>query len=345
MRLPAQKLTFAASALLVLGLALALRCAASPSAQAAPSCAPVTNIEAIIDDSGSMEVTDASRLRVQAMDLLINALSPGTTLGAVEFGSGDPFLEPPKPAADPVFNPEAVGPNAAAMKSALDAHIQADNGATDYNAAFRTATAANPAAGARIFMTDGGHDEGTYENTHLEHPTPTYVIGFSPGLAAPEDQARLQQIASEPSGGRYFPLADSSQLQPVMDTIETILTCQTAPQTFENRLAQGQSKVLSAAIGAASTKVQIAVSWPSSEDTFKVGGLQLVSDGVVRAVGRPKVRKLHVTRSGGKTFQVLKVSGLSRGRLRFKVKAARVASGSKALVTTQVSQAGRSGKP
>ena len=315
---------------------------AAPAA-AAGGCTRVSNIEAIIDDSGSMTVTDPNRLRVQAMDLLINALDSGTTLGAIEFGSAEEFLTPPKPAADPVFNPEPVGPNASAMKSALDSMIQADNGATDYNAAFNTARAANPGAQGRIFLTDGGHDEGTYTNTHLNPTppqTPTYVVGFSPGLSAPEDQARLQQIAAD-TGGRYFPLADSSGLQPVMDTIETILTCQTPPRTFQDKLAQGQKKTHSLAIGAATNKVQIAMSWASAGDRFKIGGLRLISHGRVAAISRSHPRKLHVKRSSGKTFVVLKVSGLAKGQLRFQVRAAHVASGSTAVLTTQVSQAGR----
>src|SRR3954470_4460766 len=182
---------------------------AAPSAHAA-ACQKVTNIEAIVDDSGSMALTDGNRLRVQAMDLLINALDSGTTLGAIEVASSfDPATEPP---ADAVFGPEPVGPNAAAMKAALDQKIQADAGGTDYNAAFNTARAANPGAQARIFLTDGGHNVGDYQNTHLNPPpqaqTPTYVIGFSPGLADPTDQARLQQIAAD-TGGQFFPLPDS----------------------------------------------------------------------------------------------------------------------------------------
>src|ERR1700753_1908096 len=58
------------------------------AASASAGCTPDTNIEAIIDDSGSMEVTDPNKLRVQAMDLLVKTLPATTTLGAVEFGSG-----------------------------------------------------------------------------------------------------------------------------------------------------------------------------------------------------------------------------------------------------------------
>src|SRR3954462_12276823 len=121
---------------------------AAPSAHAA-ACQKVTNIEAIVDDSGSMSVTDTNRLRVQAMDLLINALDAKTTVGAIEFGST--FDPATTPAADVVFPVDPVGANAAAMKAALDPKIQADAGATDYNAAFTTGRAANPAAQARIF--------------------------------------------------------------------------------------------------------------------------------------------------------------------------------------------------
>src|SRR3954447_20288678 len=193
------------TALLAMAVVAVPSGASSGDAGASAGCTPKTNIEAIIDDSGSMSITDEHRLRVQAMDLLINALTTQTQLGAVEFGSE--LFE--KGAADNVFPPEPVGANAAAMKSALDAAIQADNGATDYNSAFATADAADPTSQARIFLTDGGHDVDEYKEAHLVHNVPTYVIGFSPGLGAPEDQARLAKIASD-TGGTFFPLPDAS---------------------------------------------------------------------------------------------------------------------------------------
>jgi hypothetical protein len=308
--------------------------ATGPRARAA-ACTKTTNIEAIIDDSGSMALTDSNRLRVQAMDLLINALDPGTTLGAIEFGG---FLTPP---ADAVFNPEPVGPNAAAMKAALDKAIQADNGATDYNAAFDTARAADPGAKARIFLTDGGHDVDAYNNTHLNPAppqTPTYVIGFSSGVGQPEDQARLQQIATD-TGGKYFPLPDSSALQSVMDQIEAILTCQSAPKTFTDQLAQGKSKRHAVTIARGSRSAQLALSWTSPLDKFRISGLKIVRHGKVVAKSS-RARKLKVTVTTGATNVVVKVKRLVRGKLRFKVKAVTVGSGQpKVALTTQVTQA------
>lgn len=321
-----------AAAVVVGGLvstALVIPGVASPAAAAAP-CAPVTNIEAIIDDSGSMAGTDPNRLRVQAMDLLINALDGSTTLGAVEFGT----------IADNVFPAEAVGPNAAAMKAALDSGIQADSGGTDYNAAFDSGRAANPGAAARIFLTDGGHNAGTYLNTHLnpapQAQTPTYVIGFSTGLSLPEDQARLAQIASD-TGGAYYPLPDASALQSVMNQIETGLTCQSAPKTFTDSLKPGKSKQHNVTIAKRSNSAQLALTWTSPLDTFKIKGLKIVQHGDVvaaRGVGHLKVKIIK-----GTTYMVVKVSRLVAGKLHFKVKAAKIGSGApEVTLTTQVSQ-------
>ena len=321
---------------------LALAGPLAPGAAAAPAnCKPATNIEAIIDDSYSMAGSDSDRLRVQGLSLLIDTLPAKTTLGAIQFGSGSIFSE--IPAATQVFGPEPVGPNSAAMKAALNAQIDANDGATDYNGAFALADTENPNAQARIFLTDGGHNEGEYANGHLTHNVPTYVIGFGSGLSGVEDQGRLERIASE-TGGHFYQLADASQLQAVMNAIGAELSCQTPPRTFTDELAAGKAAAHAVSIGAATRKVQIALTWASPLDRFKLNGLRLVLHGKPVAVaGRPgkarKPRKLRVERHGSTTFSVVEVSGLSRGKLRFSVKAAKVGSGEpKVTLTTQVSQ-------
>jgi hypothetical protein len=45
-----------------------------------------------------------------------------------------------------------------------------------------------------------------------------------------------------------------------------------------------------------------------------------------------------VTKTTSSTFTIVKVAGLRKGTLQFKVKAAKVASASKATLTTQVGQ-------
>lgn len=328
---------------LIVAAGVAASSATAPGARATAACTRAANIEAVIDDSGSMAATDSGRLRVQAMDLLINALDAKTNLGAIEFGSSS---DPATPSADVVFPSEPIGPNAAAMKAALDAKIQADAGGTDYNAAFNTARAANPGARARIFLTDGGHNAGTYANAHLnpapQAQTPTYVIGFGSGLSRGEDQARLAKIASD-TGGKYFPLPDSSALQSVMNQIETTLTCQSPPTKFSDALAPGKSRAYGVTISPKSTSVQLAASWTSPLDRFKISGLTIVRDGkVVATATSARKRRLKVRVRKGSTFTVVKVSRVVRGKLRFRVKATRIGSGApRVTLTTQVSQSRR----
>ncbi|HEY2477811.1 MAG TPA: vWA domain-containing protein [Solirubrobacterales bacterium] len=315
---------------------------AAPIATGSAGCTPKTNIETIIDDSGSMSVTDPNKLRVQAMNLLIATLPPSTTLGAVEFGSGIegiPGIFEGIPPAKTLFPPEAIQPNSAAMQEALKANINGDDGATDYNGAFAKADADDPSSQARIFLTDGGHDEGTYNEAHLAHNVPTYVIGFGTGVSSPEDRARLKKIAND-TGGQVFDLEDASQIQAVVNSVGAALTCKTPPRQFTDELAQGQSKTHTITIGPKTHVLRVTLTWANPGDKFKLTGLQIKSHGKLVAVGRPqkapKPKKLKVTTAAtSSTFTVLKVAHLRPGILSFSVKGAKV-SGGTVKVTTQV---------
>jgi hypothetical protein len=225
------------------------------------------------------------------------------------------------------------------MKSALDTKIHADNGSTDYNAAFSTARAANPGANARIFLTDGGHNAGPYNNTHLNPTppqTPTYVVGFSAGVGTSEDQARLQQIAND-TGGKFFAQTDSSQLQAIMNEIEAALTCQTPPQKFTDTLKAGASKVHTIPVGGNTKSLQVVLSWGSPLDKFTISGLSITSHGHVVARSARHVKKLKIKTTTSETFTILQVTGLVKGKLHFKVKAATIGSGvPQVTLTTQV---------
>jgi hypothetical protein len=167
---------------------------------------------------------------------------------------------------------------------------------------------------------------------------PTYVIGFGTGISAGPDQARLKKIAKD-THGKYFPVADTTELQAAMNSIGAALTCQTPPQQFTDLLKQGQSKIHKITVGAASKKLQITLTWASPLDKFKLSGLALIGKQGVLAVASRKPGKLQVTKTTSSTFTIVKVSGLRKGTLRFNVKAAKVASGApKATLTTQVGQ-------
>jgi hypothetical protein len=323
----------------LLAVALGAVLALVPGAQAqhatgTAACTPVSNIEAIIDDSGSMSFTDPSRLRVAALDLLIETPgNEGITLGALEFGGA--FLSG-ETGADTLFGPAPIGPNAKAMEAALNEKIHADNGLTDYNAAFKKAKEDDPGAKAWIFLTDGGHDIGNYENGHRGGP-PTYVVGFSSAISG-ADGARLKQIADE-TGGKYFPQTDSSNLQAVINQVGTELTCQTPPTTFKDAFKKvGQSKLHKVALVGKVKSAQLALSWASPLDAFTIAGLRVVRHN--KTVAQARVKKIKVTKRQGTTFLIVKLTGLAKGSLRFSVRATKLGSGGAGGVklTSQVTQ-------
>ncbi|MGK2877502.1 MAG: vWA domain-containing protein [Solirubrobacterales bacterium] len=311
---------------LLLFLAAILAVYASP-ANAATTCKPATNIEAIVDDSGSMSFTDPDVNRASALKLLISKSgNAGKRLGAVQFGSDQSYMTPPIGAAVTLFGPLQVGPNVAAMGAALDANILADNGATNYNAAFALAKTDNPTADARIFITDGGHNEGLYDNSHQGGP-PTYVLGMDIGApsATNTDATRLQTIATE-TGGVYYPNVDSGNVQATVNKVDAALNCQAVVKTFTDtftKVGQTRSRVVS--IGSRTSSADITLSWKSPLDTFSIGSIRLkTSNGATIVVAK---KRLKIKRTAGRTFLNANIKGLKRGKLRFKLKVKKLGSG------------------
>src|SRR3954453_19137825 len=95
---------------------------ASPAAHAS-ACQKATNIEAIIDDSGSMDSTDPGKFRTTLLDAFAALQQKqGKTLGGVEFGD----------TADVLFAPAPIPGVIPAMDASFPL-VNADNGSTDYN--------------------------------------------------------------------------------------------------------------------------------------------------------------------------------------------------------------------
>lgn len=285
-------------------------------------------IFAIVDDSGSMSITDSQQLRVQMLKLLIDK-NPNLTLGALEFGSH----------ADLLFAPEQIGPNAAAMKSTLAAKVNADNGGTNYNEAF--AMAKQYQSDVWIFLTDGGHNAGAYNNGHAGGP-PTFVIGLQIGAASTgPDAARLQQIAND-TGGKYFPQQDNSTLQATANEIDAAIHCQAAPlKVQDNFNRQGQTDAHALQLARTTKSVTLTSSWSDRTNAFSIvkvwvtRGRRVVGKSVDVSL-KAKPKKLRIKRTNGETYQVVAVSNLPSGKLHFKLKATKLLAPSK--VITQVTQ-------
>jgi hypothetical protein len=279
--------------------------AASPQAHAS-ACKKATNIEAIIDDSGSMDFTDPSKFRTTLLDAFAALQqNQGKTLGGIEFGDS----------ADVLFAPAPI-PGVIPAMDASFAMVNADNGLTDYNLAFATAQTANPAADGRIFLSDGEHNAGPYNNGHVGVKTDTVGFGtFDPTV--------LNKIATD-TGGKAFALNDSSQVPAVAAGITADMNCKAPPLVFtDNFTHQGQSFVHS--FKPKGKSADILETWNNQASILNVLGFSQGRGGHASASSLAHV-SVKARKKAGKGFVTIHLKGLKKGqRVKFKVKATNLA--------------------
>jgi hypothetical protein len=289
--------TLAALAALTVGSATA-------GAAVIPNCVPKTNIEGIIDDSGSMAGNDSNNYRADLLEA-IAFFNPDRTMGAVVFGSG----------ASNLFGPFLVGPNFALIQSQLNL-IASTSGGTDYDAAFTQANMHNPSANARIFLSDGQPNSPPNSNLWKSPKIPAYVVGF--GTA---DFAVLNQIATETGGPSPFSITNSSQLRTVGQIINARINCETDPILVERQFGkQGQQKTI--AFRPDGPTSEVLLSWPDLGNQFRTlfgrGGGPKAS-----AAKKKKNRPPNVTSVRGTTYIALNLSRTGK-KVKFKVQAKRL---------------------
>jgi len=235
-----------------------------------------------------MADNDPDNIRSQALRLIITKpTNQKLTFGAVEFG-GD---------AGELFPPAVIGPSQQSMLSGLGAltnngYTDGDN--TDYNEAFTVSAAKQPSPSARIFLTDGGHNVGSYNDGH-KGGAPTYVIGLGigPSGAGDNDADLLGRIAGE-TGGHYYPLrlqsGDSSQLQlsrlqPALNDIDTRISCREVQAESTANLTQvGQRSKGVSSLFAGKPGIEAVISWADPDADVALSTVT-VRDRLGRVVG------------------------------------------------------------
>jgi len=319
--------------------------------EVAAGCIAATNIEVVIDDSGSMAGTDPLELARQATELLITKpRSEGKVIGVFEFGSEGAQIIAPT-----VVMPRGVtGSNKPAMLAALAKAIGADNGGTDYNIGLKGAADDNPAAQARLFITDGAHNEGEYTEQHRGGP-PTYVIGLGEESNQSTFRRRLRRIASE-TNGRAFTGVTARDIVAVVNQIDSRLNCDVELDTDVDRLTEDdrvEEQVVDLDPDAHTLDVE--VSWGDEREDVEPAELAFLDedeDVLVRISGR---RLREVIARPGRTFTIngiqlkgtsqrgrfgLRLTGRPAEQLRVRYRATKVR-GKVARVTSQVGQSRR----
>jgi len=271
-----------------------------------------------------MARSDPAAIRRRAVELLITKPSTADlTMGAVEFGGLAGTLFPPAP-----LSSDAERARMLSLLALLDdgGSVEDDGGSTNYAAAFAASGLDQPDADARIFLTDGGHNEGPYANDHLGGP-PTYVVGLGIGPRSSSSAAALAARIAHETGGKYFPLArrpntrtrtELNRLQPTINRIDALLDCQAlrkqTRQKFRERGQLGRpAKTAFRQAGA----IEIVASWSepgcnmglrSAVVTDRRGRIIADLAGKRRIKGTKRRRaKLSVNRVAGKTFETITV--------------------------------------
>ena len=280
---------------------------AGASAATIPNCVPKTNIEGIIDDSGSMSANDPDNYRADLMEA-IAFFNPDKTMGSVYFGT-DAFA---------LFGPFLAGPNFPAIQAALNL-ISGGSGGTDYDDAFTAANAHNSTANARVFLSDGEPNSPPNSNLWKSPLIPAYVVGF--GTA---DFTILNQIAVETGGPSPFSIITSSQLRTVGQIINARINCEEDPVLQEKPFSgrSGQQRTIS--FRADGNEAQVLLSWPTEGDVFKVlfGGKKK-KKGNASAAKKKKKKGPRVTSTRGTSYIALNLRR-TRGKVKFRLKAKRL---------------------
>lgn len=322
--------------------------AGSDTASVSTKCKPAKNIEAIIDDSGSMVSSDPNKYRTSLLSAFANiASNNGKIFGGIEFGSTPNTL----------FGPGTLPGVKQQMQNSF-LQVDANNGGTSYQEAWAGATGHNGTADARIFLTDG------FPGDDPDPPAPyvkTYVIGlgqdFSTNLAA---QTLLSEIATRTGGPAPYFVSNAAAVQPIAASIAAQVDCNKAPVTYTKTFVrQGQKVTYTfAPLGNSS---DILISWDSptvvfDPVNFRVQGF-LVAANKRATTSRRKRLKVPVKakESKGATFVTVGLKKVKKAKkhlrkkakrrgmkvkkmkIRFKVKAKKFPKGTPpSVVTTQV---------
>ena len=312
-RLKAAAGTAAAVGLLA-ALAAGGPASASPGADAsAAACTPSKDVEAIIDDSGSMSGSDPSNFRAKLMSAYLDlGGNQGKQLGAVKFSSGNP-------AASVLFAPQPIGPTTVAgMKNAFSTQL-VNSGGTDYDAGFTLGNEQNPNATSRIFLSDGA--PSTDSNLQRTPPTKTYVVGLGVGSSSSAVQ-ELNEIATDTGGPPPLFIEDAGQLQAAAGAITAGQNCKQLV-TFQDQFSN-QGQTFGHGFKAVGKSADILTSWPvigTTLDIIKVSQAGQGGGGKVASAAKVKVIK-----KKGTTFTTLHLKGLQKGKkVKFKVKATKLA--------------------
>ena len=294
-----------------------------------PSPGVPYDVEAIVDISGSMAGSDPKFLRKDALNLLGDLSGTADGLGAVGFDNEyQPIFDLTKTTSQAVVNQ---------LKARVKTQV-INRGGTDYNVGMDKAWDALNAPGVDpnkpkliIFLTDGGHNAGDYNNGHLRFAAPGLFNGVTqrswPVCAVQlgrkasflaGDVVRLKRIASD-TGGKYFATQSSTSLNDIYFKCRGQSTGQQAILSRSVVFTKGgQQRQFSRRLA---KRLRQATFFVNSGGTFRFQMTLIDPKGhrITRST-----RRLGLVFRAGKTFQFFRITRPPAGSWRIIVKAIKI---------------------
>jgi len=175
-------------------------------------------------------------------------------------------------------------------------------------------------------------------------------IGFGPGVTSADFRIEVRPTGKPGTGTTSISLATGEsaswsttfeqQPEPAPAPAQT-----PAPTTVtETFTSAGETQAESVAIAPTTQSIQLALTWPDAGASFDVTGIQIVRGGVV--VGRALLgalappKKLTVTKIRRRTSLQVRVKGVTRGKLKFKIVAKKLSGRTRVKATIRQSKRG-----
>lgn len=287
---------------------------ARPNPGAQPAFGPF-DLAAVVDLSGSMGGTDPENRRLDATHLLIELASPGDRLLGVGFDDIE----------RPVFPRTTVRTLQDRRNLRATARQNIRNfGGTDYDTGLAAAYAQLTADPARpevpkgaIFLTDGGHNDGAYENTHLrfarngtDRSWPICVVQLGDSFNTLDEQ-RLRRIAAD-TGGRYLRAPTNIQLESLYFQCRGTSTGARTTLRRTNAFRVGTKRIYASRVAKRQLRATFFVSW--GEGKYR---LRLFQPGRKAPYTRSVGKRVRLVK--GRTFQYFQVTAPRPGRWRLQV--------------------------
>lgn len=213
------------------------------------------SILAVVDSSGSMSSTDPNNLRIKAIQMMIDTMSPDTTLGLVDFDSGSRVLS----------SPLKINRFQSNTRQKLRNKIQMidSNGGTDIQNGLKKAEGLIDKKQQRtsiVLLTDGKDDTWKGKAGIIPENVPVHTIA----LSNQADRRSLSKISAA-TGGIADIARTANDLPRIMSRLFGQASGEEVLLSREGTIKQGEKIDYGFFVGDPSSRLQCQVSWPGSD--------------------------------------------------------------------------------